>query len=190
MSTLKVNAIKRYTGTTITLGESGDTITIATGAAMGGSGASLTALNATQLTSGTIPDARFGTLPAVSGANLTSLNASNFGSGTFPEAYLPASALGSVWESKSADFDAAIRTNYFVDTSGNTVTGTLPGSATAGDEIHFLDSTGSFDTNTFTVGRNLNKIQGETSDLTVTLDRAGFTLVYCNAAQGWLLKDK
>ena len=41
-----------------------------------GSGAILTALNATQLTSGTIPDARFpATLPAVSGANLTGLAA-------------------------------------------------------------------------------------------------------------------
>ena len=41
-----------------------------------GSGANLTALNATQLTSGTVPDARFpATLPAVSGANLTGLAA-------------------------------------------------------------------------------------------------------------------
>ena len=41
-----------------------------------GSGASLTTLNATQLTSGTIPDARFpSTLPAVSGANLTNIAA-------------------------------------------------------------------------------------------------------------------
>jgi hypothetical protein len=46
----------------------------------------LTALNATQLTSGTVPDARFTTLPAVSGAALTALNASNLGSGTIPDA--------------------------------------------------------------------------------------------------------
>ena len=39
-----------------------------------GNGSGLTALNATQLTSGTIPDARFpATLPAVSGANLTGI---------------------------------------------------------------------------------------------------------------------
>ena len=43
-----------------------------------GSGANLTALNATQLTSGTIPDARFpATLPAVSGANLTGIAATD-----------------------------------------------------------------------------------------------------------------
>jgi hypothetical protein len=91
VSTLKVNTIKRQSGTTITIGESGDTITIAAGAAMGGSGASLTALNATELTSGTVPDARFpATLPVASGVNLTALNATNLGSGTLPDARFPA----------------------------------------------------------------------------------------------------
>ena len=91
MSTLKVNAIKRYTGTTITIGESGDTITITAGATLGGVGSSLTALNATELTSGTLPDARFpATLPALSGGNLTALNATNLGSGTLPDARFPA----------------------------------------------------------------------------------------------------
>ena len=76
MSEVKVNTIKKYTGSTITIGESGDTITITAGATLSGSGASLTALNATNLGSGTVPDARFpATLPAVSGANLTNLPA-------------------------------------------------------------------------------------------------------------------
>lgn len=56
-----------------------------------GSGASLTNLNASNLASGTVPDARFpATLPATSGANLTALNASNLGSGTVPDARFPA----------------------------------------------------------------------------------------------------
>ena len=47
-------------------------------------------LNATNLTSGTVPDARFpATLPAVSGLNLTSINATNIGSGTLAAARLP-----------------------------------------------------------------------------------------------------
>lgn len=54
-----------------------------------GNGSSLTALNATQLTSGTIPDARFpATLPVASGANLTSLNGSNISTGTVAPARL------------------------------------------------------------------------------------------------------
>lgn len=55
------------------------------------------ALNASNLSSGTIPDARFpATLPAISGANLTNLpvdltnlNASNLTSGTIPDARFP-----------------------------------------------------------------------------------------------------
>ena len=54
-------------------------------------GSNLTALNATQLTSGTVPDARFpATLPAANGSNLTNLNASNLASGTVANARLDA----------------------------------------------------------------------------------------------------
>lgn len=55
----------------------------------GGSGASLTALNASALASGTIPDARFpATLPAISGVNLTGLSATQLTTGTLPDARL------------------------------------------------------------------------------------------------------
>jgi hypothetical protein len=47
-------------------------------------------LNASNLSSGTVPDARFPTLPAISGSNLTFLNASNLASGTLPDARFPA----------------------------------------------------------------------------------------------------
>lgn len=51
----------------------------------------LTALNASNLTSGTVPDARFpATLPALNGSALTNLNASNLASGTVPDARFPA----------------------------------------------------------------------------------------------------
>lgn len=51
----------------------------------------LSNLNANNMGSGTLPDARFpATLPAVSGVNLTALNASNLASGTVPDARFPA----------------------------------------------------------------------------------------------------
>jgi hypothetical protein len=54
-------------------------------------GSQLTMLNASNLTSGTIPAARLpAALPALSGASLTSLNASALGSGTIPDARFPA----------------------------------------------------------------------------------------------------
>jgi len=58
MSEIKVNAIKKRNGSSITIGESGDTITITGGAALSGSGASLTALNGSNVASGTVANAR------------------------------------------------------------------------------------------------------------------------------------
>jgi hypothetical protein len=53
-------------------------------------GSNLTDLNATNLASGTVPDARFpATLPAANGSNLTALNATNIASGTLASDRLP-----------------------------------------------------------------------------------------------------
>ena len=122
--------------------------------------------------------------------DLTALNASNLTSGTVAEARLPASALGSTWESKTSSFTAEARKSYFVDTSSAAITATLPGSATIGDEIRFLDVSGTFDSNKLTIARNGHKIQGVSANLEVETERAGLALVYYNSTQGWLLKDK
>ena len=98
---------------------------------------------------------------------------------------------GTAWQSvatTSATMTAGY--GYFVDTSSAAITMTLPGSATQGDEISIIDYAGTFDSNNLTVGRNSHKIQGSAADLTVSTERAGFTLVYVDATQGWLLKDK
>ena len=79
-----------YHNDTIRLTTTNGGVTIsgtATATTFSGSGASLTNLPAANLSSGTIPDARFpSTLPAISGANLTNLNGSNIASGTVPVA--------------------------------------------------------------------------------------------------------
>ena len=55
-------------------GQSGSTITIQSGHNLSGGGSGLTGLNATQLTSGTLPMARLsGTLPALNGSALTAV---------------------------------------------------------------------------------------------------------------------
>ena len=53
-----------------------------------------------------------------------------------------------------------------------------------------VDYGATFDTNNCTIGRNSHKIQGDSADLTVATERAGFTLVYVDSTQGWLLRDK
>ena len=89
------NRIVRYDGVTGTIIQvSSASISDAgllTATSFSGAGTLITALNATELTSGTIPDARFpATLPAASGANLTALNATQLTSGTVPDARFPA----------------------------------------------------------------------------------------------------
>src|SRR5210317_218202 len=78
---------------------------------------------------------------------------------------------------------------YFADTSGGAFTITLPTSATIGDFISVIDYAGTFDTNNLTIGRNGHNIQGTAADLTVATERAGFTLVYVDSTQGWLLQN-
>ena len=112
--------------------------------------------------------------------------------GTVTEPKLAANTGGIV------DWQAVITSNttmvagrgYFVNTTSGALTMTLPSSATRGDEVWIVDYAATFDTNNLTVARNSHKIQGATSDLTVATERAGFTLVYVDATQGWLLRDK
>ena len=99
---------------------------------------------------------------------------------------------GAAWQAiKTADFNVTIKEGYFVDTTSTTITATLPASPALGDFVTFIDYAGTFDTNNFTVGRNGNKIQGDASDLTVSVERAGLTLIYSGSStQGWLLENK
>jgi len=98
---------------------------------------------------------------------------------------------GAAWQAvKTTGFTAAAKEGYFCDTTSAAFTATLPASATIGDFISFIDYSGTFDTNNLTVARNGHKIQGDSTDLTVSVERAGFTLVYVDVTQGWLLQTK
>ena len=97
---------------------------------------------------------------------------------------------GADWQAvvTSATKAATAGEGYFLDTTSNAITLTLPGSASIGDFISFVDYAGTFDTNNLTIARNGHKIQGATADLTVSTERAANTLVYVDATQGWLLQ--
>jgi hypothetical protein len=98
---------------------------------------------------------------------------------------------GAAWQPVvTSSLTVVAKGGYFVNTSGGVITATLPGSPTIGDFVSFIDYNGTFDTNNLTVARNGNPIQGDASDLTVAVERAGFTLVYVDATQGWLLQNK
>ena len=98
---------------------------------------------------------------------------------------------GTSWQVvKTTGFTAVAGEGYFCNTTSSAFTATLPAAATQGDEVSFIDYAGTFDTNNLTIGRNGHKIQGDSSDLTASVERAAFTLVYVDATQGWLLKNK
>ena len=141
-SEIKVNNIKKASGSSITIGESGDTVSLASGATASGFGGS---------------------------------GAVNWQ--TTVKTHSPSS------------FTAVSGEGYFVNTTGGAVTVNLP-AGSPGSIIAIKDYANTFDTNNLTVGRNSQPIDGTASDLTVSMEGAGFTLVYVNSTYGWLLKDK
>ena len=105
-----------------------------------------------------------------------------------------AAAGGVSWQAveTGATMTAVAGEGYFIDTTSNTCNVTLP-AGTLGDEVSIIDYAATFDTNNLTVvPASGEKIQGGSADatLTVSVERAAFTLVYSGATQGWLLKDK
>lgn len=100
-------------------------------------------------------------------------------------------STGTQWQTeKTASFTAVAGEGYFVNTTSGAITVTLPASPSLGDSVSIIDASGTADSNNITVGRNSENIQGSAADLTIATERAAFTLVYFNATQGWLLKDK
>jgi len=99
-----------------------------------------------------------------------------------------ASTSGSVtWETaiKTANFTAAAGKGYFVNTTSNTVTVSLP-AGSSGDEIHFTDYASNFDTNELILSANgSQKILGETDDHKCITENATVRLIYQDDIKGW-----
>jgi len=163
------NAIVRYDGTSGTnIQVSSASINDAgllTATSFSGAGSLITALNATQLTSGTVPDARFpATLPASSGANLTALNANQLTSGTVPDAQFPAT------------LPTASGVNLTALNATNLGSGTVP--------VLRLGTSGTRDATTYLRGDNTWAIVsgGATSDSFATIAVAGQSSVVADSA--------
>jgi hypothetical protein len=166
------NRIVRYDGTTGTIIQvSSASISDAgllTATSFSGAGSLITALNATELTSGTIPDARFPvTLPATSGVNLTALNATQLTSGTVPVLRLGASG--------TRDDTTFLRgDNTWTVVSGGTTSDSFATIAVAGQSSVVADS--ATDTLTLVGAGGITITTNATTDtITITGSEGGTT---------------
>jgi hypothetical protein len=135
---------------------------------------------------GTVPASYTLTLPTATGTADQILVTDGSGNLSFTD-----NSGGTSWQAvKTTGFTAVAGEGYFCDTTSAAFTATLP-VGVLGDEISFIDYAGTFDTNNLTIAPNgAEKIQGSAASLTVSVERAGLTLVYTDGTQGWLLKDK
>ncbi len=179
---------KQYDGTTVATVEDNATFNIpASKLAIGGTAVTATAAELNLLDGGTSV-----------GSSITIADADGFvvnDGGSMKT--IPASDIktynpgGTAWQSVVTGATTMVAgRGYFVNTTSSAFTMTLPSSASIGDTISIIDYAGTFDSNTCTIGRNSHKIQGASADMTVTTERAAFSLVYVDATHGWLLTNK
>ena len=180
MSEIKTNKISPRKGTTTTITDSGDTVTVTSGANINNAG-NLTINNLTN--SGTI----------TSTGTLTTAGIS--GSGTINNTTGSIDGLqGAVnWQTgsiKTTAFTASVNEGYFCNTTSASFIVTLPASPSAGDVIGLKDYADTFDTNKLELNANGNKIQGSTTNFDITVEGTAAILLYVDSTKGWLLVDQ
>jgi len=82
-------------------------------------------------------------------------------------------------------YTAKIWDKVLSDTNAGILTHTLPPNPVQGDEVEFIDATGSWGSNNLTIDRNAKNINGAASNFTCDGTMRGVTFTYINAAQGW-----
>ena len=161
--------------------------------------------SASNLNSGTIPDARFpATLPALSGTNLTSLNASNLSSGTVGVDRLGTSGTrdsttflrgDNTWQVVKQTFTVTAKTSAYILAASDVgsiisiTTGgvTVPsGTFTAGDTVLIYNNSASSQTITQGASTTL-RLPGTSDTGNRTLQQRGLATVLCIASNEFLI---
>ena len=116
------------------------------------------------------------------------LDMSEAGSATFSSTVTAPNSNIIQWQSTIITASATVVANkgYFVNTTSNVVTITLPASAIVGDQIILNDYAGTWDNNVVTINRNGLKIQGGTDNLEYSTEFQSVHLVYSGATKGWI----
>lgn len=95
--------------------------------------------------------------------------------------------LGLDWQAtvQTGNFQAVASQGYFVDTTSNTVSVTLPVSPAVGDIIGIVDYAGTAQTNRIIITAQAN-INGSSNDVQINYQRGAVNIVYSGSAQGWI----
>jgi hypothetical protein len=97
---------------------------------------------------------------------------------------------GTSWQSSivtGTTLSAVAGNGYWIDTTSNACTVTLPASASVGDTIEFVDYARNWGTNNVTINPNSLNFQGSSSPNPVyDVDGQSVRIVYSGATQGWI----
>ena len=175
MSKLEVDTIAPQSGTTVTLGESGDTVTIPAGATFDASSGTLT------LADGSVTNAKL----ANSSITINGSSVSLGGSTTIE--------TGTSWQSTivtGTTLTAVAGNGYWIDTTSNVCTVTLPASASVGDTIEFVDYARTWATNGVTLNTNgLNFQNASGLSPEYSTEGQSVRIIYSGATGGWIPTD-
>ena len=122
------------------------------------------------------------TLPATDGASGQALITNGSGVLSFASA-------GLAWQTivTGATLTAVAGRGYFIDTTSNACTVTLPASASAGDTIILVDYARKWGTNKITINQNSLNFQGYSSpNPEYNTNGQSVTLIYSGATKGWI----
>src|SRR5210317_1078670 len=89
---------------------------------------------------------------------------------------------------QTGNFTAVAGRGYFVDTTSNTITVTLPGSPSQGDTVVLKDYARTWGTNNVTTASAL--VDGATTVSTFSTNGQTVTLVYMDGTRGWSLVNE
>ena len=99
-------------------------------------------------------------------------------------------AGGTNWQSSivtGTTLSAVAGNGYWIDTTSNACTVTLPASASVGDTIEFSDYARTWGTNNVTINQNSLNFQGATTPNPVyDVNNQSVRIVYSGATQGWI----
>jgi hypothetical protein len=86
---------------------------------------------------------------------------------------------------KEESYTAESGNVVFVNSASGAYTITLPPTPTLGDKVRIIDLSNNAAINNISVGRNGEKIDGESSNFIIDINNAGVELIYTNNTYGW-----